>query len=173
MTQNDTGSASVYIYRDSNLIPLYTGLTTRGVRRQHEIAESKIWWPLVTSCNIEHFPTREAAAHREYELKILLDPVFNISGGMDKHGLLRQYYGLISDPKQKDSSPAELRRLRLRWRALPEEVRVAALCIRCDTNRGLELLDGSCALCNYLDRSKRLQVRVDGKPWGTNASIKK
>lgn len=72
-----TRPTSVYQYYDSVGRILYVGVTARGIRRAHEHAETKEWWPLCTGCAIEHYPTREAALTREEQLIKRYLPPFN------------------------------------------------------------------------------------------------
>ena len=61
----------VYQYYDADGSLLYVGITGRGIKRSHEHARSKDWWPLTTGCHIEHFESRDAALAREAYLCLL------------------------------------------------------------------------------------------------------
>lgn len=65
MSTVHTGAAtSLYRYFDSDGELLYIGITAQGPRRgeQHR---SKVWWPLVKSSAVEHFPDRATALAEE------------------------------------------------------------------------------------------------------------
>lgn len=73
-------TCSVYQYFDASGRLLYVGITNRGVRRSHEHARSKDWWPQTTGCAIEHYESRSEALSRESYLIAAYKPPFNIQG---------------------------------------------------------------------------------------------
>ena len=160
---------SVYIYRDNVGTPLQVGITTRGLRRQQEFAESKVWWPLVATCQVMHCYTRDEAIEIEQELLARFQPPFNSE---DKRMALARYYGC--SPVVELAPAAEVRRNRLRWRALPKAMKPTVKCVQCDDRMALELLDGDCGLCHMELKSKNNTKRQDGKSWGkVTAGVKR
>lgn len=163
-------ATSVYIYRDTIGQPLNVGITARGLRRQHEFAESKVWWPLVATCQVMHCATREEAIDIEQELLDRFHPPFNSE---DKRMALARYYGC--SPVVEMKPHAEVRRRRLRWRTLPMAMRSTVKCVQCDDRLALELLDGDCGLCHTALKTAKISgKRQDGREWGEITSkIKK
>lgn len=82
---------SVYRYYDKSGLLLYVGITSRATKRQREHNGDKEWWPLVTSQEVEHYPTRALALSRERQLIIGYRPPFNTQHNPD-HENLRALY---------------------------------------------------------------------------------
>lgn len=70
----------VYQYYDTSGRLLYVGITGRGLKRSHEHARKKDWWPLTTGCTIEHYQTRAEALDREAYLIAAYKPEYNTQG---------------------------------------------------------------------------------------------
>lgn len=73
-------ACSVYQYFNASGALLYVGITNRGVRRSHEHARTKDWWPETTGCAIEHYETRDEALERESYLIATYKPPHNTQG---------------------------------------------------------------------------------------------
>jgi len=71
---------SVYQYFQAQGKLLYVGVTGRGLKRSHEHAKSKVWWPLVCGCVVEHYETRKDALARESYLIAAEKPPYNTQG---------------------------------------------------------------------------------------------
>lgn len=71
-------AATVYIARDSEGAVLYVGITGRNIRRLHAHSKAAQWWPLASSVELEHQPSRAKAAARERQLIRDLGPRFNV-----------------------------------------------------------------------------------------------
>src|SRR5664280_15622 len=137
---------TVYQYFAANGALIYVGVTSRGIRRLHEHAESKPWWTLATGCTLEHFSNREDALERERHLIAMFRPPYNQQHNPEAHIPLdeRVYKRLIlrsNNPikqAERASSPAEaeLRRRRREWHALPKARKRIAPCIRCGQRPG-------------------------------------
>lgn len=69
---------SVYRYYDRLGVLLYVGITSRGATRNGEHNATKSWWKYVNNQQVEHYPTRDAAVHRERELIREFRPPFNV-----------------------------------------------------------------------------------------------
>lgn len=76
---NNTGSdpTSVYRYYDRIGILIYVGITRQGMGRNAQHNGKAEWWPFVARQEVEHYPTRGAAAMREKELIRGHRPPFN------------------------------------------------------------------------------------------------
>jgi hypothetical protein len=68
---------SVYRYFDLEGRIIYVGVTSRGPQRQAQHAVTADWWPYVSTQDVEHLPTREAALKREKWLIEHHRPPFN------------------------------------------------------------------------------------------------
>lgn len=77
---DNSAPCSVYQYFDASGALLYVGITGRGVKRSHEHARSKDWWPETTGCAIEHYPSRPEALAREAYLIATYKPPHNTQG---------------------------------------------------------------------------------------------
>lgn len=136
MAESTQRGSSVYQYYGVNGALLYVGVTDRGIRRTHEHAESKEWWPLTTGCTIEHFSTREAALAREKHLIRTFRPPFNDQHNPERHlprEQRRQRIGPQGTPFAQLGPGDSLSRneRRRRWYSLNREQRKVEPCIEC------------------------------------------
>jgi ribosomal protein L32/predicted GIY-YIG superfamily endonuclease len=143
---------SVYQYYDAHGHILYVGVTARGIRRAHEHAETKEWWPLCTGCVIEHFLTRDEALAREKSLIQRHVPPYNTV-----HNAYRaEARGAYEEIRAKSTPPignsrttrqtSESRKKQARaWYRLSAEEKVLAPCITCGERPGLH--GPQCAAC--------------------------
>lgn len=91
---------SVYRYYDPAGILLYVGITSRGTARNREHNATKDWWPFVTRQEVEHYPTRDEAAHREVALIRAHRPPFNRQHNPDGGSLREAYLTLAATGAQ-------------------------------------------------------------------------
>lgn len=82
---------SVYRYYDSIGILIYVGITRQGMGRNTQHNGKAEWWPFVARQEVDHFPTRGAAAMREKELIRSHRPPFNKQHN-HAHGQMREAY---------------------------------------------------------------------------------
>jgi hypothetical protein len=76
-TAQDHYPTSVYRYYDSLGCLIYVGITRQGIGRNFQHNMKAEWWPYVVRQEVEHHPTRLAAARREKELIHEFRPPFN------------------------------------------------------------------------------------------------
>lgn len=153
---SDDTPTSVYQYYDVGGRVLYVGITARGIRRAHEHAETKEWWPYCTGCAIEHFATRELALSREEELIKLYSPPFNTVHNSNKAAARALYEERRQLPaiRQRTRSPGgvvdeELKERRRQWYLLPAHEKRIAPCVRCGERPGVR--GPECPVCKPLN----------------------
>jgi hypothetical protein len=134
-------TTSVYQYYDSKGRILYVGVTARGIRRAHEHAESKDWWPHATGCSIEHYNTRGLALDRERQLIERHKPPFNTVHNDSKSKMRKAWESSSPEPKTFQRLPGPrvktkdaLKRACAEWYALPKSERLKQPCVNCGVN---------------------------------------
>ncbi|YCK35166.1 hypothetical protein ACNF49_14085 [Actinomadura sp. ATCC 39365] len=129
-------ATSVYQYFGAGGALLYIGVTDRGIRRTHEHAESKPWWPLTTGCTIEHYPNRDEALAREADLIRRFRPPFNQQHNPDRGKPIEERTANIGRPLQTYSGDASLKARKRAWYELPRHLRRVAPCVSCGDRPG-------------------------------------
>lgn len=129
-------STSVYQYYSSSGALLYVGVTDRGVRRLHEHAESKPWWPLTTGSTIEHFETRDEALAREKYLIQTYRPPFNHQHNPERNKPLEERSVAVGPTCISRSPAAGMKQRKQAWYELPRHLRMVAPCVRCSERPG-------------------------------------
>jgi excinuclease UvrABC nuclease subunit len=138
---------SVYQYHDGGGRILYVGVTARGIRRAHEHAEAKEWWPLCTGSTIEHYQTRDLALAREEQLIRRYKPPYNTVHNDRKADALDEYRRVgvaapVNDcvrplgPVTNKLTDAELKERRKRWYDLSPGERASTPCVSGGERRG-------------------------------------
>lgn len=105
----DSTPTSVYRYSDNDNLLLYVGITATGVRRNDQ-HNSKEWWPFVVSQQVEHYPSRVAAALIEGALIRQFRPPFNIHHNPDHEITRATYLAYRSSGITEDDRDAAYRR---------------------------------------------------------------
>lgn len=153
---------TVYKWYDTYHNILYVGITERGTKRAKEHADTKEWWYLAETCELEHYTSRRVALKREAYLISSLQPPFNIQG---KKKLISDNSPVPQDNKLdlmvKLTQSEIIRALNVHhlwntdqnaalteWYALPTHIKRATGCVGCNKVRGL--YGPLCGLCMQL-----------------------
>ncbi|MGW4720897.1 hypothetical protein [Nocardia sp. NPDC004260] len=92
---------SLYLYYDKFDVLLYVGITSRGIRRNHEHNADKEWWRYVSRQEVRHLPSRDEARRLERELIIRLRPPFNRQHNPGHEELAAAYRRFIAQPSRR------------------------------------------------------------------------
>lgn len=155
---------TVYKWYDTYHNILYVGITERGTKRAKEHADTKEWWYLAETCELEHYTSRKVALKREAYLISSLQPPFNKQG---KLKAVSNNPPMPQDNKldmtvtltQKDIINAlhthqlwftDQNAALAKWYTLPTHVKRATGCVGCNKVRGL--FGPLCGLCMQFKR---------------------
>lgn len=101
---------SVYKYYDESGVLLYVGITSRNIRRQREHNADKEWWRLVSTQEVEHYPSRPHAEAREAALIRSYCPPFNTRHNPWWREVREAYYNTPRKSRDRGALVSELYR---------------------------------------------------------------
>jgi len=99
---------SLYLYYDKFNVLLYVGITARGIRRNHEHAETQPWWRYVAHQEVTHLPSRRAALRVERETIIRRSPPFNRTHNPGHEELAAAYHRFHARAEEQRRTDAEV-----------------------------------------------------------------